>query len=131
VEHVIALVAPEAFGIAEQLGDNARAFRACRIAIEALDLQGAATAATRPNYLEWAEQARRYAAPVTIQQVHADLAIAHAALVRGRMGEAWSMQVKALDPARQCNDAETLLRRLFRAEHQRPTSFRRANSNRP
>src|SRR5579859_5002628 len=60
-ERVSSAVAPEALRIAEQLADNARVFRACRIAIEALDIQGAATAAARPDYLEWAERARRYA----------------------------------------------------------------------
>jgi predicted ATPase len=72
-ERVIAHVAPDAFALAEKQGDRSRAFRACRLALDCLQAQGAAY---RPEYLRWAELGHRYATADSPERLYADLALA-------------------------------------------------------
>jgi tetratricopeptide (TPR) repeat protein len=112
-ERVVDEVAPNALVLAERLGDRSRAFRACRLAIDCLDAQGATTSIFRPEYHHWAEQADHYADPDSIDRIHADLALAMAFSSQGRLREAHSLQVGALALARQHNDAEALFKSAF------------------
>jgi tetratricopeptide (TPR) repeat protein len=107
---VIAYVAPEALALARALGDRSRAFRACHIVLECFHLQGAATSTRLPEYLQWAEQARGYANPDSIERVLADLALAAAWNSRGRAREARELRLEALGLSRRLDDPETLAR---------------------
>src|SRR5262249_3409479 len=60
-ERVIAHVAPDAFALAEKQSDQSRAFRACRLALDCLQAQGASSLILRPEGLRWAELAHKYA----------------------------------------------------------------------
>jgi DNA-binding NarL/FixJ family response regulator len=112
-DRVSASVARDALSLAETLRDRRRAFGACRVALEALDMRGAMSAAARPDYLEWAERATANAEVGTAEDVHARLALAHAVSVRERMAEARSMQVQALELAQHCGDPEALYKAAF------------------
>jgi DNA-binding CsgD family transcriptional regulator/tetratricopeptide (TPR) repeat protein len=110
---VSARVAPDALALAEIVGDRSRMFRACKLALESLDAQGAATSTRRPDYLQLAEQARGYANANSIDRVHADLALAAAWDSRGRRQEARALRLEALALSRQLGDPEALIRSGF------------------
>ena len=110
---VIAQVAPDARALADAVGDRSRAFRACHLALESLEAEGAMTGTRRPEYLQWAEQARSYANSDSIDRVHADLAVAGAWLSRGRRLEARALQLEALALSRRLGDPETFIRSAF------------------
>jgi DNA-binding CsgD family transcriptional regulator/tetratricopeptide (TPR) repeat protein len=112
-ERVLARVAPDALALAEAVGDRSRAFRASKLAIESLEAQGAATSTLRPEYLEWAEQARGYANSDSIDRVRADLALAGAWQSRGRRQEARVLQLEALALSQRLGDLESLIRSGF------------------
>jgi DNA-binding NarL/FixJ family response regulator len=104
----IAEIAPQALTLAEELGDRRRMFRACRLAIECLDAQGAATSTARPEYLLWAERAHQYADPDGIERVHANVALALAWAAHGRLRESRALLLEALELARKYRDPEAL-----------------------
>jgi len=106
-------IASQTFGLAEQLKDRSRAFRACRLALDSHDAQAAMTAAGRSEYFEWAERAIECAEAGTVEQIHADLAMAHALYVRGRTSEARALRLGALASAREIKDKEALFKAAF------------------
>jgi tetratricopeptide (TPR) repeat protein len=55
----------EAFSLAEAVGDNTRAARACSLAMIGLLLHGGGHPAITPNATQWVERADRYAKPET------------------------------------------------------------------
>jgi len=105
--------AAEALAIAEQLEDHRRAFRACRIAVESLDAQGASTYVHQPEYLEWAERAGRYADPEAIERVHANLALVNAWFQTGRLKDARVLLEQSTALARKHADPDTLFKAAF------------------
>jgi tetratricopeptide (TPR) repeat protein len=109
-ERVNAHVAPDALALAEALGDRSRAFHACRLALDGLFAQGYRSAAYLSEYLVWAERAGGCADADSIERIHADLALAHAWHVRGRLAEARALKLAALELARRLDDPETLFR---------------------
>jgi DNA-binding CsgD family transcriptional regulator len=112
-ERVIVQVAPDAFALAETQGDRGRAFRACRLALDCLQAQGAVY--FRPEYLRWAELAHGYANPGT-ERLYADLALALAwsrSTDPRRRHESVALQMEALALARQLADGEALFRSAF------------------
>jgi len=111
-ERAIAHMATDALALAEQGGDRRRAFRACRIAIDCLDAQGAATSYARPEYLIWAERANQYAEPESIEHCYADMALANALSVR-RPQEVRTLRLEALALARRHQDAEAVFKSTF------------------
>jgi DNA-binding CsgD family transcriptional regulator len=115
-EPVIARVAPDAFALAEKQGDRNRAFRACRLALDCLQAQGASSLTLGPEYLRWAELAHRYATPDSTELLYADLALANA-WTRSpdplRRQQARALQSESLALARQLDDAEALFRSAF------------------
>jgi DNA-binding CsgD family transcriptional regulator len=110
-ERVITHVAPDALALAVALGDRSRAFRACRVALDCLDAQGASAITGGPEYLRWAELAHAYANAGSTERIYADLALSRASF-RGRHGrqEAQELRLEALALARQHHDAEGLFR---------------------
>jgi hypothetical protein len=109
-ERVLRYVAPEAFSLAEGIGDRGRAFHASRLALDSLFARGAAYSASQPEYLTWAERATRYAAPASVERCHADLALATARFNRGQFAQARELRLEALALARRCADPEALFR---------------------
>jgi DNA-binding CsgD family transcriptional regulator len=116
-ERVIAHVAPDALALAEKQGDRGRAFRACRLALDCLQAQGASSVMLRSadnEYLRWAELAHRYAIPDSAERLYADLALAFATSSDPRRRqEAHALQSQGLALARQLGDAEALFRSVF------------------
>ena len=95
-------VAPEAFALAETIGDNDRASRVCRLAVEAAQRYSFGGVAQEPEEFRlWAERADRSAAPGTRHRVLADLAMS---IVRRNMfndfGGAWRLRKRALELSR-------------------------------
>jgi DNA-binding CsgD family transcriptional regulator len=112
-ERVITHVAPDALELADALADRSRAFRACRLALDCLYARGPRTGADQSEYVSWAEKAARYAAPDSIERIHADLALAMTWNLQGRPEETRKLRLEALALARQCGDPETLFRSGF------------------
>ncbi len=112
-ERVIAHIAPSALALAEALSDRGRAFRACRLALDALFAQGYRSAAFLPEYLVWAERAGTCAHPESIERIDADLALANAWDARGRKLEARALRREALALARRLEHPETLFRAAY------------------
>jgi predicted ATPase len=105
---VITQLAPDALKIAEALRDRARAFHACRLAVDCLFAHGSAISAAQAEYLTWADRATQYAAPASVERCHSDLALATAYYNRGRFAQARELRLEALALARQCADPEAL-----------------------
>jgi DNA-binding CsgD family transcriptional regulator len=112
-ERAMRYAAAEALALAEQLEDRRRAFRACRIAVESLDAQGASTYVHQPEYLDWTERASRYADPQAIERVHANLALANAWFQRGRLKDARVLLEQSIALARKHADLDTLFKAAF------------------
>jgi DNA-binding CsgD family transcriptional regulator/tetratricopeptide (TPR) repeat protein len=111
-DKVIRFVAPEAVSLAEALADRHRAFRACRLAIESLEAQGASTAGALPEYLEWGERGER-CAEEAIDRAYANLALSHAWYSRGHFTAARSLRLRAVCLAREAGDPDTLFKSAF------------------
>jgi hypothetical protein len=109
-ERAIRQVAPDAFALAEGLGDRSRAFRASRLAVDCLFAHGAAIAAAQSEYLTWSERATQYAAPESIERVHADVALATTRYNRGEFAQARQLRLEALALARRHADSEGLFK---------------------
>src|SRR5262249_17479841 len=84
--------------------------RACRVALESFGARGAATSTRLDEYLQWAQLARDYANPDSIERALADRALGGAWLYRGRLQEARSLRLDALALSRRLGDPETLAR---------------------
>jgi DNA-binding CsgD family transcriptional regulator/tetratricopeptide (TPR) repeat protein len=109
-ERVTAEIGPETFALAQALDDRGREFRACHLELDGLLVaQGFTNAIALREYLQWAERARNYADPDSIERIHADLALANAWDAQGRFREARGLRLEALALARQFDDPETLL----------------------
>jgi DNA-binding CsgD family transcriptional regulator/tetratricopeptide (TPR) repeat protein len=115
-ERVISDVAPDALALAEKLDDRSRAFRACRLALDCLQAQGASSLLLRPEGLRWAELAHRYASHDSTERVYADMALANAwsrSPDPRRRQEVSVLQSQGLALARGLDDAEALFRSAF------------------
>jgi len=73
VKRIYSSEAPEAFSLAESLGDNSRIVRACSAAIFAIANESGGF--TNPQFAEWARRADKFARPDTIDRVLADFAV--------------------------------------------------------
>jgi tetratricopeptide (TPR) repeat protein len=107
---------PEAFALAEELGDRTRASRACTIAIHCLHASGGMDLATweRPEAPIWVERADRYAEPESVARAWADLAMGEmksiAGLYAGQnalMAEGLPLIRQALELARRLGEPQT------------------------
>jgi DNA-binding CsgD family transcriptional regulator len=118
---VIAHVAPEALALAERHGDRSRAFRACRVALDCLDAQGASAVVLQLEYLKWAELAHGFADAESIERLYADMALALAWTADPhRHKELRALRLETLALARQHNDTEALFRSAFNLIHDTP-----------
>jgi DNA-binding CsgD family transcriptional regulator/tetratricopeptide (TPR) repeat protein len=112
-ERAITQIAPDAFGLAQALGDRERAFRTCRLAFDCLESQAQVPGIASAEYRRWAEEAGRFAEPDSVQRVEADLALANAWEARGQLQGARALRLEALALARQHQQPETLFRSAF------------------
>jgi DNA-binding CsgD family transcriptional regulator len=115
-DRVVEQVAPHVLALAEKRGDRKHAFRACRLALDCLYAQGAASAIFRPEYVQWAELAQKYATVDSGERLYADLALTQAwrwSTDPHRRQQARVLQWEALAQARQHNEAEALFRSAY------------------
>ncbi len=107
---------PEAYSLAESMGDRARASRACTLAIRCLMFSGSFSVASwaGPQAALWVERADHYAEEDTLARAWADQAMGQArwwtgAFTRhyGLMSEAVRLFSRALELARDLGDPET------------------------
>jgi ATP/maltotriose-dependent transcriptional regulator MalT len=74
---------------------------------------GATWGSAQPEYLTWAERARGFADPHSVQRIHADLALANAWRAHGQLQQARALRLQTLALARQLGDPEALFRSAF------------------
>ncbi len=103
-------VATEALRLAEFLGDDIRASRACELAVDALHRHGGHYMVLTDIYLNWAESLDRYAAPNSRSRAYADCILASVRRPRGKHGVANALVLRALELARRLDDPEVLFR---------------------
>ena len=97
-------VAPEAFELAETLGDDTRRFAASSLGIRGLIRFGAGAAIVTPEYRIWAERADRLAAPETSERVFADVALCWLKWGDQEPAEYRALATRALELARRLDD---------------------------
>jgi tetratricopeptide (TPR) repeat protein len=107
---------PEAFSLAEELGDRTRASRACTIAIHCLHASGGLDLSVweSPEAPLWVERADRYAEPETVARAWADLAMGEMKSITGiwrqqnaLMAEGLPLIRRALELARRLGEPQT------------------------
>jgi hypothetical protein len=111
---VVETIAPQAFALAEQLGDRQRASRTCQTALEAILRQRGPLGGTTPVYRRWAKEADHYAAPESADRVGADIAMSGVAYFEDRLRDAWELLRRAVGLAQRRGDAEGLYRAAAR-----------------
>ncbi|TES83276.1 MAG: zinc-ribbon domain-containing protein [Dehalococcoidia bacterium] len=101
---------PEAFSLAEDLGDNTRASRACFLVLLALELEGGLMLQvwSSPEAVEWTERADRYAEPGTAERAWADLYLGLVRFSTGEPSEGVALMSRGFDLARDLGDPEGL-----------------------
>ena len=99
-------VAPEAFALAEAMGDEMRASRACQLAIHGLAAYGGPQAFGNPEGTRWAERADQYAQPDTVERAWADMSLGTARFATGDPREVYALLSRALDLARRLDDPD-------------------------
>ncbi|MFQ6028614.1 MAG: AAA family ATPase, partial [Dehalococcoidia bacterium] len=105
---------PQALALAESLDDHGRASRACRMALIALHHYGAARMWGTLEFQQWEQRADYYAAPGTIDRVHADIALGMVKQASGHWPDGLALYLRALELARQLDDPETLIYAAYR-----------------
>jgi tetratricopeptide (TPR) repeat protein len=107
---------PEAFALAEELGDHARASRACTMAILCHNAYGGLHIDVwgSPEAAMWLERADRYAEPETLARVWADMGMAQAKCIVGvntqqpaLVAEGLPLLKRALELARRLGEPQT------------------------
>ena len=101
-------LAPEAQALAETLGDDRRAFGACRMAMEGIMMYSQGVLAGGPQWRPWAERADQLAEPGTGERAYADWAVSNIRLAESRLTQAWDLRLGALELARQLDDPGAL-----------------------
>jgi serine/threonine protein kinase/tetratricopeptide (TPR) repeat protein len=101
---------PEAFSLAEAIGDKQRASRACFLALLALELEGGFMPQvwSSPEAAGWTERADRYADPGTAERAWADLYLGLVRFSTGEPGEGVALMSRGLELARDLGDPDVL-----------------------
>jgi tetratricopeptide (TPR) repeat protein len=101
--------APQAFSLAEAIGDGSRAVRACATALWAIVIeQTAPYGFATPQAAEWAERTNRYARPGTVERALADMALGATRLSAGNRRSGIELLGQAVELARNLGDPNTL-----------------------
>jgi len=98
---------PQAFSLAENIGDRTRASLACTLAITALVLHQAGVALATAEAAEWAERADQYAQPDTIDRARADTCLGVVKCVTEHQREGVRLLTQAVDLSRRLGDIPT------------------------
>ena len=113
--HILENEAPEAFSLAESIGDKESAASACIMAIWALVWETAGIFRGTAEEIQWAERINRYAEPDTLARVWADIISGTLNYMKGRatldmtlVTKGVSLLTRAVDTARRIDDVEAL-----------------------
>ncbi|MBN2077162.1 MAG: AAA family ATPase, partial [Dehalococcoidales bacterium] len=113
--HVLENEAPEAFSLAESIGDKESAARACIMAIWARVWETAGVLQGTDEEILWAERINQYTEPDTLTCVWADIISGNLTYMKGRatrdmtlVTEGVSLLTRAVDTARRIDDVEAL-----------------------
>jgi len=101
-------VAEQAFTLAGGAGDQERAARACRLAIEAYLRFGSGTIARAPSFRQWVARLDAVAIAGTAARPLADILLATQLYQQSRWQEARDLRDRAISAARELNDSDTL-----------------------
>jgi tetratricopeptide (TPR) repeat protein len=101
---------PEAFSLAEALGNKQRASRACFLAILSFNIEavGMPQLWASAEGVTWAERADRYAEPGTVERARADTIMGVVKYNSGKRREGVELLKRAYDLARHVNDSDWL-----------------------
>jgi tetratricopeptide (TPR) repeat protein len=106
-QRVVNTEAPQALSLAEAIGNNTRASRACMLAARGLG-HNALNAYASPEAAQWAARADRYAKPNTIERALADSMLGYVKLSGvSFMPEGATLVTRALDLAGRLGDIDT------------------------
>jgi tetratricopeptide (TPR) repeat protein len=105
---ILDAAAPEAFALAEAIGDGSRAVRVCVVALIAIILEQSPLGLGAPQGAEWAERANRYARPKTIERALADMALGATRFAAGHLRSGGKLIGQAVELARNLGDPNTL-----------------------
>jgi hypothetical protein len=107
-ERVFSAVANEAYTLAVELADDARACRACRAAILAImQFDGnTASGSNSEGFRRWVERLDHHARPGTADRVQADFWLSFVLRDAGQTAASWDKAVQALQAARQLGDPD-------------------------
>jgi len=106
-------VAPRAFTLAEETGDNIRASRACLRALDGLHRSGCVNAFSDPVIAVWAERADQFAPAQSIDRVWVDMRLNWVRMGEGRLADSKTLRKHALELARQLDDPDALLFAIY------------------
>jgi tetratricopeptide (TPR) repeat protein len=102
------VIAPQAFELAQALGDRRRAAQACHQAIEGLHRSAPQSSWRTPEWAEWARRFDTEAEPDTPDRVHADLALGRVLVANGEVAKGVELFRQALSLSRRLDDREAL-----------------------
>jgi len=102
------VIAPEAFELAQVLGDKQRAAQACYQAIEGLHRSAPQASWRTPEWAEWAQRYDENAVAESSHRVHADLALGRVRVAEGALEKGVELFRGALVLARHLGDREAL-----------------------
>jgi tetratricopeptide (TPR) repeat protein len=104
---VIDKEAPEAWSLAEAMGDKKRALRICMSVFWALVMYGQGPALATPEAVTWAERADPLAEPETKERALVDMFLGHVNISRSNPEEGFVQLSRALELARKLGDNNT------------------------
>jgi serine/threonine protein kinase/tetratricopeptide (TPR) repeat protein len=107
-KHILSTVAPEAFALAEAIGDSPRGVRTSLLAITAIFAEESALALANPKAAEWAERGSRHARPNTIERAVVDAALGAIGCFEGHLRSGVNLLGQAVDLARTLGDPDAL-----------------------
>jgi len=111
---ILDTAAPEAFALAEAIGDGSRAVRACIVALLAIISEQSTYGFATRQFAEWAERLDRYARPDTAERALTDMALGAIRCAigetrsTGQMRSGLELLAQAVELARNLGDPNTL-----------------------
>jgi len=108
-------VAPQAWGLAEAIGDGERAARACLLALQACHRYGMSAMYATPEGRQWLQRAQREVRPGTHERIEIDATVAGLRRMEGGLREARGILLQALELAESLDDRHALFRAAFQA----------------
>ncbi|MGA8848811.1 MAG: protein kinase [Dehalococcoidia bacterium] len=107
-KRILDTAAPEAFALAEAIGDGSRAVRVCVVAIMAILNEQSFLGLAIPQAAGWAERANHYARPKTMERALADMALGATRFAAGHLRSGGKLLSQAVELARNLGDPNTL-----------------------